>query len=104
MVASFSKNPVRNGAAPRGRELSPVGDVMKPSDAHRGRSGIEDQTMGELTDKAKGVGNDIAGKTKEALGKATDNDRLRVEGEAQQVKGAAQKIVGDVKGAAGDKI
>jgi uncharacterized protein YjbJ (UPF0337 family) len=60
--------------------------------------------MGELTEKAKGVGNDIAGKTKEALGKATDNAKLQVEGEAQQAKGAAQKVKGSVEGALGNKI
>jgi|APFEC2959095136_1045048.scaffolds.fasta_scaffold00396_14 uncharacterized protein YjbJ (UPF0337 family) len=60
--------------------------------------------MGELTEKAKGVGNDLAGKTKSAVGKATDDPSLRVEGGAQQVKGSAQKVKGDVEGAAGDKI
>ena len=29
--------------------------------------------MGELTDKAKGLGNKVAGSVKEAVGKATDN-------------------------------
>jgi uncharacterized protein YjbJ (UPF0337 family) len=60
--------------------------------------------MGEFTDKAKGIGNDIAGKTKVAVGKATNDHKLRVEGEAQQAKGAAQKVKGSVEGALGDKI
>ena len=60
--------------------------------------------MGELTDKAKGVGNDIAGKAKAAVGKAVDDPKLRAEGKVQQVKGAAQKAAGDVKGATGNKI
>ncbi|MBC7505057.1 MAG: CsbD family protein [Sandarakinorhabdus sp.] len=60
--------------------------------------------MGELTDKAKGLGNEIAGTAKVAAAKATDNPKLKGEGEAQKLKGAAQKIEGDVKGALGNKI
>lgn len=60
--------------------------------------------MGEFTDKAKGLGNEIAGKAKSVVADATDNPKLKVEGEAQQVKGAAQKVKGDIKGALGDKI
>jgi uncharacterized protein YjbJ (UPF0337 family) len=53
--------------------------------------------MGEFTDKVAAAGNKIAGNVKEAIGKATDNERLEAEGEAQHVKGS-------VKGALGDKI
>lgn len=60
--------------------------------------------MGELSEKAKGVGNDIAGKAKVAVGKAIDKPELQVEGEVQQAKGAAQKIKGSVEGALGNKI
>ena len=60
--------------------------------------------MGEFTDKLSAAGNKIAGNVKEAVGKATDNDKLTAEGEAQQVKGTAQDVKGSVKGALGDKI
>ena len=40
--------------------------------------------MGELTDKAKGLGNEIAGNVKQAAGKASDNQRLEGEGIAQR--------------------
>lgn len=60
--------------------------------------------MGEITEKAKGLGNEIAGAAKAGIGKATDNPKLEVEGEAQKLKGAAQKAKGDVQGALGDKI
>ena len=60
--------------------------------------------MGEFTDKAAAAGNKIAGNIKEALGKATDNDRLVAEGEAQQLKGTGQDVKGSVKGALGDEI
>ncbi|MEW4448213.1 CsbD family protein [Qipengyuania sp. JC766] len=60
--------------------------------------------MGEFTDKAKAAANDIAGKTKEAIGEATDNRKLEAEGEAQQAKAKAQKAKGTVKGALGDNI
>lgn len=60
--------------------------------------------MGELTDKAAGHGNKLAGKIKEGIGAATDNPELEAEGDAQQLKGEAQKLKGSVKGAFGDKI
>lgn len=60
--------------------------------------------MGEFTDKATAAGNKIAGNLKEAVGKATDNDRLEAEGKAQQLKGTAQDVKVSVKGALGDKI
>lgn len=60
--------------------------------------------MGELTEKAKGVGNEIAGTTKQIVGDATDNPKLVIEGDMQRGKGKAQKAVGSVVGALGDKI
>jgi uncharacterized protein YjbJ (UPF0337 family) len=60
--------------------------------------------MSELTEKAKGLGNEIAGKAKVAVAHATDNPKLAVEGDLQQVKGEAQKIKGSVEGALGNKI
>jgi uncharacterized protein YjbJ (UPF0337 family) len=60
--------------------------------------------MGEATDKLKAAGNKAAGVTREAIGKATDNDRLVAEGRAQKAKGTGQDIKGSVKGALGDKI
>ena len=60
--------------------------------------------MGELKDKAKGLANEAAGNVKQAIGKATDNERLRAEGAAQERKGEAQNLAGKVKGALGDKI
>jgi uncharacterized protein YjbJ (UPF0337 family) len=60
--------------------------------------------MGEFTDKAAAAGNKLAGNVKEAIGKATDNEQLVAEGEAQQVKGTAQNVKGSVKGALGDDI
>jgi len=60
--------------------------------------------VGELTDKINAAGNKIVGNVKEAIGKATDNDKLVAEGEAQQIKGTAQDVKGSVKGALGDDI
>lgn len=64
----------------------------------------KDAVMGEFTDKASAAGNKIAGNLKEAVGKATDNERLEAEGKAQQLKGTGQDVKGSVKGALGDKI
>jgi len=47
----------------------------------------------------KAAGNKIAGKTKEAIGDATDNKSLEAKGKAQQVKAEAQDAVGDTKDA-----
>lgn len=60
--------------------------------------------MGEITDKLDAAGNTIAGNVKEAAGKATNNDKLVAEGEAQKLKGTGQDVKGRVKGALGDDI
>ena len=60
--------------------------------------------MGEFTDKLDAAGNKIAGTVKEAVGKATDNDKLVAEAEAQKLKGTGQDVKGSVKGALGDNI
>ena len=60
--------------------------------------------MGELTDKAKGLGNEVAGNVKQAAGKATDNERLEGEGVAQERKGEGQNLKGKLKGIVGDKV
>jgi uncharacterized protein YjbJ (UPF0337 family) len=60
--------------------------------------------MGEFTDKVKAAGNKAAGTVKEAIGDATDNERLQAEGKAQKATGAVQDVTGTVKGALGDDI
>jgi uncharacterized protein YjbJ (UPF0337 family) len=60
--------------------------------------------MGELTDKIKGVANEIAGKTKQVVGDATDRPDIEADGAAQQAVGQGQNVKGSVKGALGDKI
>lgn len=53
--------------------------------------------MGSFEDKAKGTANSAAGKIKQGVGKATDDERLRAEGAVQEGKGEAQKAKGKVK-------
>jgi len=53
--------------------------------------------MSSTGDKIKGTANEAVGNIKQAIGKATDNDRLRAEGKAQELKGEAQKAKGNVK-------
>lgn len=60
--------------------------------------------MGELTDKAKGVANQVAGQTKQAVGDATDRPDIEAEGAAQDAKGQGQNLKGMVKGLFGDKV
>jgi uncharacterized protein YjbJ (UPF0337 family) len=60
--------------------------------------------MSELSEKTKGLGNEIAGNVKTTVGKMTDNPKLQAEGEVQHAKGQAQHIKGSVQGALGDKV
>ncbi|MGL6043533.1 MAG: CsbD family protein [Sandaracinobacteroides sp.] len=57
-----------------------------------------------MKDKAKGMANEIAGKTKQVVADATDNPGLKVEGDLQETKGKVQGVAGSIKGAAGNKI
>jgi uncharacterized protein YjbJ (UPF0337 family) len=50
-----------------------------------------------LGDKISNAAEDLAGKAKEAAGKATDNDRLEAEGQKDQVKADAKKVGESVK-------
>ena len=56
--------------------------------------------MGEMTDKAKGLANQVAGSVKQ---NSSDPD-VRAEGQAQDTKGKVQNLAGKVEGALGDKI
>ena len=60
--------------------------------------------MGELTDKAKGAANSLAGKAKQAVGERNNDPDLAAEGRVQDAKGGLQNVKGKVKGALGDKI
>lgn len=55
--------------------------------------------MSSTGDKIKGMANEAVGNVKQGVGKATDNDKLRAEGKAQEVKGEAQQTVGKAKDA-----
>ncbi|AGE27081.1 MULTISPECIES: CsbD family protein [Pseudomonas] len=55
--------------------------------------------MGSTSDKVKGMANEAVGNVKQGVGKATDNDKLRAEGKAQELKGEAQQAVGKTKDA-----
>lgn len=57
------------------------------------------RTMSSTTDKVKGAANQVAGKVKQGIGKATDDPILEGEGRAQEVKGDVQKAVGNAKDA-----
>jgi uncharacterized protein YjbJ (UPF0337 family) len=48
-------------------------------------------------DKIKNAAEDLGGKAKEAVGHATNNDKLVAEGNADQAKAAAKKTGEDVK-------
>jgi uncharacterized protein YjbJ (UPF0337 family) len=55
--------------------------------------------MSSHTDKIKGTANEAMGKVKQGVGEATDNQRLKGEGAAQELKGEAQQVKGDAKDA-----
>lgn len=50
-----------------------------------------------LGDKISNAAEGMGGKAKEAAGNATDNDRLKAEGQKDQVKADAKKVGEDVK-------
>ncbi|OZD53415.1 CsbD family protein [Rhodococcus sp. 06-1477-1B] len=52
-----------------------------------------------LDDKIKNAAEDISGKAKEAFGKATNNERLEAEGQADQSKANVKKAGENVKDA-----
>jgi len=52
-----------------------------------------------LDDKIKNAAQDIVGKAKEAIGNATDNDKLAAEGKSEQAQAHAKKAGEDVKDA-----
>ena len=47
----------------------------------------------------KGAADKASGAAKDAIGKATGNNKLRVEGAIDKAKGAAHEALGDVKDA-----
>lgn len=53
--------------------------------------------MSSTGDKIKGMANEAVGNVKQAVGKATGNDKLRAEGAAQELKGEAQQALGKAK-------
>jgi len=53
--------------------------------------------MGSTADKIKGNTNEAVGKVKQGIGEATDNPRLKGEGQGQEVKGKAQQVKGEAK-------
>ncbi|MCK9743968.1 CsbD family protein [Pseudomonas syringae] len=55
--------------------------------------------MSSTSDKVKGMANEAVGNVKQAVGKATDNDKLRAEGKVQELKGEGQQAKGEVKDA-----
>lgn len=54
-----------------------------------------------LADKARNAGEELAGKAKEAAGKATGNEDLEAEGRAQQAKADLKQAGENVKDAFG---
>jgi uncharacterized protein YjbJ (UPF0337 family) len=48
-------------------------------------------------DKIEGTARHLAGKIKEAAGRATDNPALQAKGQDEQVDGKIQKKIGDIK-------
>jgi uncharacterized protein YjbJ (UPF0337 family) len=48
-------------------------------------------------DKAKGTFQEVKGKVKEKVGRATNNPDLEVEGHVEQIRGKVQKKIGQVE-------
>jgi uncharacterized protein YjbJ (UPF0337 family) len=50
-------------------------------------------------DHIKSAADKVSGSVKEAVGKATDNEKLKAEGKLDKAKGQAREFVGDAKDA-----
>jgi uncharacterized protein YjbJ (UPF0337 family) len=50
-----------------------------------------------IADKAKNAAQDLTGKAKEAIGEATNNERLQAEGKADQAEATVKKAGENVK-------
>ena len=50
-----------------------------------------------IADKAKNAAQDLTGKAKEAIGEATDNERLVAEGKADQAEAKVKKTGENIK-------
>ncbi|MBW5484642.1 CsbD family protein [Streptomyces bambusae] len=50
-----------------------------------------------MAEKAKGKMDQLKGKAKEAVGKATGDDRMQAEGKMDQAKGKAKETMGKAK-------
>jgi uncharacterized protein YjbJ (UPF0337 family) len=55
-------------------------------------------------DEAKGVGKQVKGAVKDAVGGLTGNERLQAEGKADKAVGKAQQKVGEMKDKASDAL
>jgi uncharacterized protein YjbJ (UPF0337 family) len=55
--------------------------------------------MSSTGDKVKGMANEAVGNVKQGIGKATDDQKLRNEGKAQEIKGKSQETLGKAKDA-----
>jgi len=55
-------------------------------------------------DEVKGAGKEARGAVKDAIGKATGDDKLRADGAADKVEGKVQKTAGQVKEAVRDAL
>jgi len=55
-------------------------------------------------DEVKGAAKEARGHVKDAIGKVTGDDKLRVDGAADKVEGNVQKNVGKLKDAAADAL
>lgn len=55
-------------------------------------------------DEVKGGAKEARGHVKDAIGKATGDDKLRADGAADKVEGKVQKTAGKVKDAARDAL
>lgn len=47
----------------------------------------------------KGAADKVSGATKDAVGKATGNEKLQAEGKLDKAKGEAREVIGDAKDA-----
>jgi uncharacterized protein YjbJ (UPF0337 family) len=60
--------------------------------------------MGSGEDRAKGIGEEVKGKAKQAWGDVTDDNKTRAEGQADELKGKGHQKMADAKDKVKDAV
>ena len=81
------------------RQPAPLASIRPWGEGGNVGTTCESEDIMGIDDKLKNAAEDAKGKAKEAVGKATDDEELQAEGEADQTKASLKKAGENVKDA-----